>query len=164
MADVFVLPDSRPETAEVMVYPCLSRVEQGLCFRWVGWLAGCILPISITRIVSPGHRLLYHSTIGLRVIKKKEKTHVSGRRIVRNPALETRSIHHRPEGNPGANGWFLWPTPIQMPLRRGGGICGRLTYDLPSTRLQGEQEDLSLSTEIEVSLLEAPTAGFKPNP
>jgi hypothetical protein len=41
-----------------------------------------------------------------------------------------------PGGNPGANGWFLESTPIQMPPRR-GGICGRLTQDLPSARLQG---------------------------
>ena len=32
----------------------------------------------------------------------------------------------RPGGNPGANGWFLWSTPIQVPPRR-GGICDRLT-------------------------------------
>ena len=32
----------------------------------------------------------------------------------------------RPGGNPGANGWFLESTSIQMPPRR-GGICGRLT-------------------------------------
>ena len=42
----------------------------------------------------------------------------------------------RPGGNPGPNGWFLQSTPMQMPPRR-GGICGRLTEDLPSTRLQG---------------------------
>ena len=40
---------------------------------------------------------------------------------------------HRPGGNPGANGWFLWSTPIQM-LPRRGGVCGRLTSDLHSTR------------------------------
>ena len=34
-ADTFILPDSHPETAEVIFYPCLSRGEQGLCFRWV---------------------------------------------------------------------------------------------------------------------------------
>ena len=44
--------------------------------------------------------------------------------------------NNRPGGNPGANGWFLDSTPIQMPARR-GGICARLTQDLPSTRLQG---------------------------
>jgi len=32
----------------------------------------------------------------------------------------------RPGGNPGANGWFLLSTPIQMPPRR-GGICERWT-------------------------------------
>ena len=42
----------------------------------------------------------------------------------------------RPGGNPGENGWFLESTPMQIPPRR-GGICGRLTSDLPSTRLQG---------------------------
>jgi hypothetical protein len=31
---------------------------------------------------------------------------------------------------------FFKSTPIQIPPRR-GGICGKLTYDLPSTRLQG---------------------------
>ena len=39
-------------------------------------------------------------------------------------------------GNQGANDWFLQPTPVQMPPLR-GGICGRLTRDLPSNRLQG---------------------------
>ena len=34
-------------------------------------------------------------------------------------------------GNPRANRWFLWSTPIQMPPQR-GVICGRLTQDLPS--------------------------------
>jgi len=43
---------------------------------------------------------------------------------------------YRPGGDPGANGWFLLSTPIQMPPRR-GVICGRLTLDLLSTRLQG---------------------------
>jgi len=33
---------------------------------------------------------------------------------------------NRPGGNPGANGWLIYSTPIQMPSRR-GGICGRLT-------------------------------------
>ena len=32
----------------------------------------------------------------------------------------------RPGGNPGANGWFLESTPIQMPPRR-GDIFGGLT-------------------------------------
>jgi hypothetical protein len=32
----------------------------------------------------------------------------------------------RPGSNPGANGWFLKSTPIQM-LPRRGSICGRLT-------------------------------------
>ena len=27
---------------------------------------------------------------------------------------------NRPGGNPGANGWFLWSAPTQMPPRRGG--------------------------------------------
>ena len=42
----------------------------------------------------------------------------------------------RAGGNPGANGWFLESTPIQM-LPRSGGICGRLTEDLPLGYLQG---------------------------
>jgi len=41
-------------------------------------------------------------------------------------------------GNPGANSWFLWSTPIQM-LPPGGSICGRLTRDLPLGCLQGEE-------------------------
>ena len=45
----------------------------------------------------------------------------------------------RPGGYPGANGWFLESTPIQMPPHR-GGICGMLTYDLLPIRLQGGQE------------------------
>jgi len=50
--------------------------------------------------------------------------------------LDDRSlIHYRPGSNTGANGWFLWSTPIQMPPQR-GGIRGRLAQDLPSTRLQ----------------------------
>ena len=53
-------------------------------------------------------------------------------------ALEARTeiLPYRPGGNLGANGWFLQPTPIQMPPQR-VGICGRLPQDLPSTRLQG---------------------------
>ena len=35
-------------------------------------------------------------------------------------------IRYHPGGNPGANGWFLYATPIQMPPES-GGICGRLT-------------------------------------
>ena len=31
-----------------------------------------------------------------------------------------------PAGNPGANRWFLWSTPAQIPPGS-GGICGRLT-------------------------------------
>ena len=38
-------------------------------------------------------------------------------------------LRPRPEGNPGADGWFLESPPMQ--------ICGRLTQDVPSTRLQG---------------------------
>ena len=41
----------------------------------------------------------------------------------------TSSLHH-PGGNPGAFKWFLESTPIPMPPGS-GGICGRLTYDLP---------------------------------
>jgi len=44
--------------------------------------------------------------------------------------------YNQPGGNSRANGWFLWSTPIQTPSRR-GGICARLTWDLPTTRLQG---------------------------
>ena len=49
-------------------------------------------------------------------------------------------LPHRPGGNPGANGWFLQSTPIQMPPKS-GGICGRLTYDLPLGCLQGGCSD-----------------------
>ena len=45
-------------------------------------------------------------------------------------------IVFRPGGNPGANGWFIQSTPIQMPSRR-VGICEKLTSNLPSTSLQG---------------------------
>ena len=41
-----------------------------------------------------------------------------------------------PGGNPGANGWFIESTPKEM-LPQRGSICGRLTADWPSTRLQG---------------------------
>ena len=50
--------------------------------------------------------------------------------------LGQEGIHIRPGANPGANGWFLQSTAMQTPPQR-GGICGRLTDDLPSTRLQG---------------------------
>ena len=39
------------------------------------------------------------------------------------------SVLSSPGGNPGAHGWFLKSTPIQM-LPFGGSICGRLTEDL----------------------------------
>jgi len=50
--------------------------------------------------------------------------------VVRAEAL-IEEVNH-----PGANRWFLESTPIQM-LPPGGGICGRLTYDLPLDYLQG---------------------------
>ena len=40
----------------------------------------------------------------------------------------------RPGGNPWAHGWFIKSTLLQTPPP-GGSICGRLTKDLPSTRL-----------------------------
>ena len=50
-----------------------------------------------------------------------------------SPVLFPRQVAHDmsvalycPRGNPGANGWFLQSTPIQMPPLR-GGIYGRLT-------------------------------------
>ena len=39
-------------------------------------------------------------------------------------------------GNPGANGWLLYSTPIQMPPES-GGICGGLTQDLLLGCFQG---------------------------
>ena len=42
----------------------------------------------------------------------------------------------RPGGNQGTNEWFRQSNPIQM-LPPGDSICGRLSSDLPSTRLQG---------------------------
>ena len=42
----------------------------------------------------------------------------------------------RPGGNPGAYRWFLQSTPLQFPPES-GGICGRLTSDLPLGCLQG---------------------------
>ena len=38
--------------------------------------------------------------------------------------------------DPGANRWFLKSTPIQMPPQS-GGICGRMTEDLPLGCLRG---------------------------
>ena len=46
-----------------------------------------------------------------------------------------REVHH-PGDSPGANRWFLKSTPIQI-LPAGGGICGRLSPDLPLGCLQG---------------------------
>jgi len=51
------------------------------------------------------------------------------------PLMAFRSALPHPGGNPGANRWFLRSTPIQMP-QESGGICGRLTYDLPLGFLQ----------------------------
>jgi len=51
-----------------------------------------------------------------------------------------------PGGNPGANWWFIESTPMQMPPvestpmqmpPESGGICGRLTQDLPLGYFQG---------------------------
>ena len=75
------------------------------------------------------HRLVYHSTLGSRVIKKKKKK----KRRDKHPAMAQRPgsseggrVAAHPGGNPGANRWFLESTPIQMPPES-GGICGRLT-------------------------------------
>ena len=47
------------------------------------------------------------------------------------------ALSSHPGGNPGANRWFLLSSPIQMPPEL-GGICGRLTGDLPLGSLQGD--------------------------
>ena len=55
----------------------------------------------------------------------------------------TQALALHPGGNPGANRWFLWSTPMQM-LPLGGSISGRLTKDLPLGCLQegeGEREN-----------------------
>ena len=59
------------------------------------------------------------------------------------PRLNAEVAKVRPGGNPGANRWFLWSNPIQM-LPERGCICGRLTQDLPSNRLQGGVETATI--------------------
>ena len=54
---------------------------------------------------------------------------LSGSIRLLRPGVFISKVNH-PGGNQGANRWFLWSTPIQMPPEL-GGICRRLTYDLP---------------------------------
>jgi len=77
-------------------------------------------------LVFKAHRLLYHSTLGLRVIKKKKKKTLQGEKL-RSLGFLPRSLLHsldlvgalpllldsvyleriHPRGNPGAIRWFL---------------------------------------------------------
>jgi len=71
-----------------------------------------------------------------------EAAHVAGDRLTQG--FEDNREEDHPGGNPGANKWFLESTPIRMPPES-GGICGRLTQDLPLGYLQG-----GVDTEREV--------------
>ena len=94
-------------------------------------------------LVFKAHRVLYRSTLGSRVIMKKVKEG-AGTAEDADLGLENRDGHgitklvgpNHPGGNPGANRWFLESAAIQMPPES-GGICGRLTRDLPLGWLQG---------------------------
>ena len=44
---------------------------------------------------------------------------------------------YRPGCNPGAKGWVLLSATYKCHLEEGAGICGRLTFFFPSSRLQG---------------------------
>ena len=61
-----------------------------------------------------------------------------------NPGVVIRQAPIPPWGQPRGNKWFLQSTPIQMPPQR-GGLCERLTQDVPSTRLQGGSDPGSVS-------------------
>ena len=62
------------------------------------------------------------------------------------------ALQVRSGGNPGVNGWSLLSTPIQMPPRSGDN-CGRLTSDLPSTRLQGGERLVCIALRVEAQAL-----------